>query len=80
MYLRAGVPMSRADALAESIAHCADLMTRNGHLQNQNAALVAALEVLTEHAEETYPHFECERGQREIAEARAALALARGEA
>ena len=41
--------------------------------------LLAALDVLTDHAEETYPHFESERGQRDIAAARAAIKDARGE-
>lgn len=34
---------------------------------------VAALETLADHASEMYPHFESERGQRDIANARAAL-------
>lgn len=40
--------------------------------------LLAALEVLVEHAQETYPHFESERGQRDIKQALAAIAKATG--
>lgn len=50
-----------------------------------NAALIAsapdlltALRVLVDHAQETYPHFESERGQRDIAAAIAAIAKATG--
>lgn len=42
--------------------------------------LLAALDTLTDHAQEVYPHFESERGQKDIAQALAALAKARGEA
>jgi hypothetical protein len=38
------------------------------------SALVDALRVLVDHASEIYPHFESERGQRDLAQARAALA------
>lgn len=40
--------------------------------------LLAALQTLTDHAQETYPHFESERGQRDIAAALAAIAKAEG--
>jgi uncharacterized SAM-binding protein YcdF (DUF218 family) len=40
--------------------------------------LLAALKILVDHASETYPHFECERGQRDIAQARAAITKAIG--
>lgn len=36
-----------------------------------------ALGVLIEHASEQYPHFESERGQRDLAQARAAYAKAK---
>jgi hypothetical protein len=35
--------------------------------------LLAALETITAHAQEAYPHFESERGQRDIAAALAAI-------
>ena len=44
---------------------------------NLHAQLIEALEVMTEHAGETYPHFESERGQRDIKQAQAVLAQAR---
>jgi hypothetical protein len=40
----------------------------------ENERLRALLSTFADHASETYPHFESERGQREITEARAALA------
>jgi len=40
--------------------------------EKYNAAL-DALRVLVDHAKETYPHFESERGQRDIAQAEAVL-------
>ena len=40
---------------------------------------LAALEVLADHAQETYPHFEGTRGQRDIQAALDAIAKARGE-
>ena len=43
---------------------------------NSHAALVVALAVMVDHACEAYPHFEDKRGQTDIANARAALALA----
>lgn len=52
-----------------------------------NACLIAAapelreaLAVLLDHAQEQYPHFESERGQRDIAAAQAAIAKAEGAA
>jgi hypothetical protein len=42
------------------------------------AELLEILEIITDHACEMYPHFESERGQREIAQARAAIAKATG--
>lgn len=44
---------------------------------NAHAGLVEALEVMTDHAGEKYPHFESERGQRDIKQAQAVLAKAR---
>ena len=41
--------------------------------------LLAALMVLVDHAREAYPHFEDTRGQRDIGEALAAIAKAKGE-
>lgn len=41
--------------------------------------LLAALKILADHASETYPHFESERGVRDIAAARAAIAAATGQ-
>ncbi len=38
--------------------------------------LLNALKVLVDHAQETYPHFESERGQRDIARALRAIGLA----
>ncbi len=40
---------------------------------NAHAALVAALQVMVDHAKERFPHFESERGQRDIEQAQAAL-------
>lgn len=48
------------------------------HCCNLYPELVEALAVLTDHARETYPHFESERGQREIAAARAILSKCEG--
>lgn len=42
--------------------------------------LLAALRILTEHAQEQYPHIESERGQRDIAQALAAITKAEGRA
>jgi hypothetical protein len=39
---------------------------------------IEAVETLVDHAEEMYPHFESERGQRDIAEASAVLGELRG--
>ena len=50
-----------------------------GRAVTAREALVKALETMTDHAEEVYPHFESERGRRDIKQARAALAQARGE-
>lgn len=44
----------------------------------ENERLRALLRTFVEHASEMYPHFESIRGQREIAEARAALAATKG--
>jgi hypothetical protein len=41
---------------------------------NSAEQLAEALRVLVDHASEMYPHFESERGQRDIADAQAALA------
>jgi hypothetical protein len=40
--------------------------------------LAARLEVMVDHAKETYPHFESERGQRDIREAEIALRSVNG--
>ena len=40
--------------------------------------LLEALETLTNHASETYPHFESERGQTDIAAALAAIKATKG--
>ena len=48
------------------------------HCCNLYPELVEALAVLTDHASERYPHFESERGQREITAARALLAKCEG--
>ena len=48
--------------------------------EKKTADLLAALEVLTKHAQETYPHFESERGQQDIKAALAAISKARGAA
>ena len=40
--------------------------------------LLRVLEIITDHAEETYPHFESERGQVDIARAVKAIAKAKG--
>lgn len=45
---------------------------------NLHEAMLEALRVLADHADETYPHFESERGQREIDAARAIIARAEG--
>lgn len=39
-------------------------------------ALVRALAIMVDHAEEQYPHFESPRGQSDIMQAKAALKLA----
>src|SRR5213080_987218 len=43
-------------------------------VKKQRDELLAALKVLVDHAQETYPHFESERGQRDIAQSLAAIA------
>ena len=40
--------------------------------------LLEALIILVDHAQEAYPHFESERGQRDIEQAKVAIAKARG--
>jgi len=45
----------------------------NAHLIAAARELRSALRVMVNHAQETYPHFESERGQRDIAAAIAAL-------
>jgi hypothetical protein len=59
---------------AALIAAAPALLAECRRLRADNARLREALDVLVDHAEETYPHFESERGQRDIAQARAALA------
>jgi hypothetical protein len=49
-------------------------IVRQNYKLGDAEALAAALRVLEDHARETYPHFESERGQRDISAARAALA------
>ena len=51
----------------------------NADLIAASPDLLAALEVLTKHAQEVYPHFESERGQRDIRAAIDAIAKAKGE-
>jgi len=48
----------------------------NGELISSSPDLLKALRVLVEHAQEKYPHFESERGQRDIEQALAVLAKA----
>ena len=45
---------------------------------NAYGDLLEALKAMVDHASEQYPHFESERGQKDIAEARAAIAKATG--
>ena len=55
-----------------------ELRQANAHLIAQAWAipqLVEALKVLVDHASERYPHFESERGQKDIAASQAALRL-----
>lgn len=61
----ASVSNEQAEADARLIAAAPDLLD--------------VLRVLTDHAKETYPHFESDRGQRDIAAALAAIAKATGE-
>ncbi len=58
--------------------HDAELIALAPTLLAQRDALLAALQVMVDHACERYPHFESERGQRDIEQARAAIALAGG--
>ena len=44
---------------------------------NLISEIVRMLDILIDHASEKYPHFESERGQRELTKARALLAKAR---
>ena len=48
----------------------------NAGLIAQTPELLDILRTLTDHASETYPHFESERGQREITRARNVIAKA----
>jgi hypothetical protein len=54
-----------------------DLATDNtrkvSDVQSPARELLEALKTLTDHAQEKYPHFESERGQRDIAQALAAI-------
>ncbi len=52
----------------------------NANLIAAAPTLLEALEMMTEHASETYPHFECERGQADIATAHAIIKAAKGNA
>ena len=45
----------------------------NARLIAKAPEMLALLVILTDHASEQYPHFESERGQRELAQARALL-------
>jgi len=56
----------------------AELLRANALLIAAAPELLEALRVLTDHAAEYYPHFECPRGQNDIAAARAAIAKATG--
>ena len=69
--------MKRDPALAIKITEKA--IVERDRLKAINAELLAALEVLADHAAETYPHFESHRGQVDLARAHAALAKAKGE-
>jgi hypothetical protein len=56
------------------------LREEHNALMNQSADLLAALMEMMDQAGEVYPHFESERGQANIAKARAAIARATGAA
>ena len=55
------------------------LRAEHNALVNQCADLLAALIELLDQAGEVYPHFESERGQANIAQARAAISRATGQ-
>ena len=66
-----------------AIANCGESYVLDDAEMCANAALIAAapelleaLRVLVDHTQEQYPHFESERGQRDIAQALAAIAKA----
>ena len=71
--------MTLADKMTEYAHLKATVLPERDRLKAINAELLAALQIMTDHAAETYPHFKSERGQRDIDAARAAIAKARGE-
>ena len=58
---------------------CADNREANARLIAAEPDLLAALIELLDQAGEVYPHFESERGQANIAQARAAISRATGQ-
>ena len=67
-----------AAGAGDIVAEVVSLSRANQSLIAAAPDLLAALRVLADHAQETYPHFESSRGQTDIAAARAAIAKAEG--
>lgn len=67
-----------ADDLHQAQNQCVNALAERDRYKAERDELLAALTTITEHAEETYPHFEDTRGQADIARARTLIAKIEG--
>lgn len=73
---RAHVAEALYDHVVIEWSRTLEVAQANARLIAAAPELLAALQTLTDHAQERYPHFESERGQRDIDAALAAIAKA----